>query len=335
MGYKLNKSDIYMLVLFYVIGIAVTLSTYDFSTQIVEALLDTLIYVTFSFTVVYIIVFIFFPYFFPKNKIFLLFLCTAVLMAIAGVLEIYFYNLTEGEGAKFLEKYLFTFKVWLWGIATSAQNAGILLGVFLGKKFYDAQLEVQAKEKEKRESELRLLKAQIDPHFLFNNLNTVDSLIDSDPTVAKAYLQKLSQLYRYLISTKDDEIVPLEDEINFAKNYMFLIEKRFGSAYQFSVEGMEGKEEVWIPPGALQTLIENVVKHNIGQAEDPIYTDIIVHEDKVIVTNDLRLKQKTAESTKTGFKNLQARFALLTDQPVEIIVDDKYTVVLPLIKEVD
>ena len=161
-----------------------------------------------------------------------------------------------------------------WGISSSTQNAGILIGILLGKKFYEAQLELEKKEMQKRENELRLLKSQIDPHFLFNNLNTVDALIDSDPKAAKEYLNQLSQIYRYLIRTKDDEIVSTAIEMEFAESYMHLIEKRYGSAYQFNVIKSEATTETYIPPGALQTVIENVVKHNSASEEDPIITDI-------------------------------------------------------------
>jgi len=196
-------------------------------------------------------------------------------------------------------------------------------------------LDLQIKEKEKRESELLLLKSQIDPHFLFNNLNTVDALIDSDPQVAKEYLQRLSQLYRYLIRTKDDEVVLLEEEMEFARNYIYLLEKRFGKAYQFNIEGFAEITDQFIPPGALQTVIENVVKHNMSTVEEPIITDIILKKDQVVISNDLRLKPNVKTSNKTGLDNLKARVALLSERKIEVTSDERYTVLIPLINQID
>jgi hypothetical protein len=335
MRYKLNKTDIYLLILFYIIGISVTLASYDLSTELNEALIDTVIYVVFSFLIAYVIVFILFPYYFPQNKLIQLFLWTGLLMAVAGVIELYLYRWSEGTHIAFGTKYFKTFKLWLWGIQSSAENAGILIGVFLGKKFYDAQVYIQKREKEKKENELRLLKSQIDPHFLFNNLNTVDALIDSDPIIAKQYLQKLSQLYRYLIRTKDDEVVLLEDEMGFARNYIYLIERRFGKAYQFNIEGKENISDQLIPPGALQTLLENVVKHNLSTNDSPITTEIIIDKKQVIISNDLRLKPNVKTSNKTGLANLKARYALLSEEKIEITTDNRYTVTLPLIHQID
>ena len=205
----------------------------------------------------------------------------------------------------------------------------------LGKKLYEAQVQFLQMEKEKKESELRFLKSQIDPHFLFNNLNTVDSLIDSDPSKAKVYLNKLSTLYRYLISTKDDEVVPLEDELAFAENYQFLIETRYGKAYQFEIKNeATNSDSFLIPPGALQTLLENIVKHNKAAHESPVISTIQINDDSIEVSNDLNLKTEKVDSHGVGMNNLKARYKLLTDKAVEVVKSDKFTVRLPVIKEV-
>jgi len=336
MGYKINKSDVYLIVLFYIIGIAVTLNGYDYSKGLKEPIFDTLIYIFFSFIVAYVIVFKLFPYFFPRKQLVLLFILTALFMSIAGVIETYLYVWVEdGSGTKYFQALFKSTKYWFWGISSSSENAGILIGVLLGKKFYDAQVDIQKREKEKKENELRLLKSQIDPHFLFNNLNTVDFLIDTDPKVAKEYLQKLSQLYRYLIRTKDDEVVLLEDEMEFARNYIYLIEKRFGKAYQFVIHDEQNVQEQFILPGALQTVIENVVKHNMSTTENPIVTDLIITRDEVVVSNDLRLKPNVKTSNKTGLENLKSRYAWLSEQEIVITTDEKFSVILPLINQID
>lgn len=258
---------------------------------------------------------------------------------VVGIIEILAYRSIEKRSFSDLPldkliPWLLKPSTWVWGISTSTQNAGILVGILLGKKFYEAQLTLQKSEKEKKESELRLLKSQVDPHFLFNNLNTIDSLIDSNPTVAKKYLNKLSQLYRYLIRTKDDEVVPLEEELEFAKNYIYLLEQRFGSAYAFEIKKNCGIDNLLIPPGALQTLLENVVKHNLASAEEPISTQIEISEKNIQVSNNVKLKKTVKDSYGVGLNNLKTRYRLLSEKEIEVDKGSSFSITLPTLKAI-
>jgi len=190
-------------------------------------------------------------------------------------------------------------------------------------------------DKQKKESELRLLKSQIDPHFLFNNLNTVDALIDSDPSVAKIYLNHLSQLYRYLVRTKDDEVVDLKEELEFAENYMYLIEKRFGKAYQFEIKNTLTEENKLIPPGALQTLLENVVKHNSASEDEPIKTVLFLDNDRVACVNNVRANYRNNTTHGTGLENLKARYKFLTEEEILIESGEHYSISIPILNAVD
>ena len=326
-----NKSDRYLVMLFFIIALPVTFSGYDYSKGLFQPSMDTLIYFVFTSVLSYIIVYKFFPNFFPKQQLVKLFFWTVLAMSVFGVAEIFAYRMVEGQSNLHLFK---RYELWFWGISSSTENVGILVGILLGKKFYDAQIDLKQREKEKKEAELRLLKSQIDPHFLFNNLNTVDSLIDTDPKTAKAYLNHLSKLYRYLIRTKDDEVVPLEEEINFAKNYMFLIEKRFGKAYQFFLTSGNDQDDTFLPPGSLQTVLENVVKHNKATIANPIISKISVLKDAIVIENNVNLKKDTQASLGTGLENLKARYNLLTDDKIEIIQNDHYQIILPIIKTI-
>jgi len=252
-------------------------------------------------------------------------------MMFSGCIELYLYKLNNG----YQWKGLTIPNLLMSGLDTSLENAGILLGLFLGKKFYDAQLDIQKGEQAMKENELRLLKSQIDPHFLFNNLNTVDSMIDSNPVLAKQYLNRLAKLYRYLITIKDDEVVPLEDELNFAKDYIFLLEQRFGEAYIFELENNASEDDLLIPPASLQTILENVVKHNIGNKNKPIIAKIKIDNRSVVVSNNINLKTDQKYSNGTGLKNLIARFKLLTEEPIIIDSTETYSISLPILKSVD
>ena len=144
------------------------------------------------------------------------------------------------------------------------------------------------------------------------------------------------QLYRYLISTKDQEVVELEEEIEFAQNYIYLIQSRFGNAFQFELN-MEGinKAPIFIPPGALQTLLENIVKHNQPRPNQPVKSSISLKKDTIEVSNNLSIKTEEVDSTGTGLANLKARYQLLVDKEIEISTNGYFTVALPLIKQVD
>lgn len=332
MDFKINKSDIWFLVLFF--GIAILISFGDFTTYESYKLLilETLTYVVMSFSAVYAIVFVGFPNYFPQRKYvqgFFMILGTLLLLgAING-------NILLAIGS------WQNLEMWTWlpayyGFTGLVSDIGIICTLMLGKKLFEAQVQFLQMEKEKKESELRFLKSQIDPHFLFNNLNTVDSLIDSDPTKAKIYLNKLSTLYRYLISTKDDEVVPLEDELAFAENYQYLIETRYGKAYQFEIKNEAAQSDSFlIPPGALQALLENIVKHNKASHEAPVKSTILIKDDVIEVSNNLNLKTEKVDSHGIGMNNLKTRYKLLTDKEVEVIKDDRFTVRMPVIKEVN
>ena len=330
MNVKFTKTDAYLVLVFFVIAIPIALTGYGYQNGWFVPIMETIIYAISTMGLSYLIVYKLFPRYFPKNQIVRLFVWTVLLMFIAGFLEFIGYRLVSGRSVTALFGKV---SVYFETIISSAENAGILIGLLLGKKFTDTQLALQKRDTEKRENELRLLKSQVDPHFLFNNLNTVDSLIDTDPKTAKLYLSKLSQLYRYLIHTKDDEVVDLDEELEFAKNYAFLLEQRYGGAYRFDF-GATSSDDSLIPPGALQTCLENVVKHNGGTDKKPVLTTIKIDMDYVVVSNNKAPKLKAVESTGIGLTNLRARYKLLSDKDLAIIDQDNFVVKLPLLKPV-
>lgn len=330
MNYAFKKSDFYLLLLYFAFAIPISALDYAQYTEKWKLAAEVTAYSLLTAASMYVFVYIIFARFFPRQKYVQLFFWTLVLFFLGGAMEInitcLLFNCKESP---------FTFMSIYRGFSYHLGDVGLLSALMLGKKLYDAQLHFVQMEKEKKESELRFLKAQIDPHFLFNNLNTVDALIDQDPKAAKKYINRLSQLYRYLISSKDFEVVPLEEELEFAKNYMYLIESRYGNAYLFNVEQDSSVDRVLIPPGSLQTLLENIVKHNQGSEKKPIYTNIKISPTGIQVTNDLRAKNRVVDSTGIGLKNLQSRYKLLTDEALNIKSNEKFTVELPLIKEVE
>lgn len=182
--------------------------------------------------------------------------------------------------------------------------------------------------------QLKLFQQQVEPHFLFNNLNVLSSLIETNPKLANEFLERLAELYRYVLQTQNVEAVPLKNELDFAKSYLYLIEQRFGKAYNFDWKVPEEKiNGQLIVPSALQSLIENAVKHNAGNQNEPLRIRVELNKDFLLVENDLRAKSKTHSASGTGLENLSARYAFLTDKPVEIFRDERiFKVILPLLK---
>ncbi|MXV37420.1 histidine kinase [Flavobacteriaceae bacterium Ap0902] len=204
------------------------------------------------------------------------------------------------------------------------------LALILFKKYYEGQIALQKLQNSKKENELKILRAQINPHFLFNNLNTLDRLIDSDTLKAKKYIQTLSQIYRYLIQSKDAEFMELSAELQFAKNYIQLIHTSFGRDYQFNINIDTSLENKIIPTGSLQSLIENIIKHNKALENQTIISHIDIHDEFIRVSNEL--SKIKVESSKTGLKSLQERYQLLFDKKIEVIQNTKFFIVkIPII----
>ena len=192
---------------------------------------------------------------------------------------------------------------------------------------------IERLESEKMAMELNLIKSQINPHFLFNNLNALDDLIDQDKKAAKTYLHKLSKLYRYLIQNMDKDVVTLKEEWDFVDDYTFLLKERFGDSYLFrKSKEIENLSDYFIPPATLQSLVENAVKHNQGSIEDPLEINIDLNVQGLQVSNKKRPKQGNTKTLGTGLKNLKSRFLLLSNEEIQISDTDLFSVVLPLIK---
>ncbi len=186
---------------------------------------------------------------------------------------------------------------------------------FHAKGFYGALKESKEREikliEEKKETELNALKSQIDPHFLFNNLNVLNALIDENPKRAQEFVGELSKVYRYVLEVKDKEIVSLEEEINFAKRYFNLLEKRFEKAIQLKivVSNLDKK----IVPLTLQTALENAIKHNHFTEYNPLAISIFEEENNVVIENNYQ-KKEVLHSNKSGLKNLAKRYELLNEK---------------------
>jgi two-component system, LytTR family, sensor kinase len=223
--------------------------------------------------------------------------------------------------------------------ATWALYIMIPVGVNLGfftiyfiDRWKDSIIKTERLEKEKSQVQFDNLKNQLNPHFLFNALTSLNSLIFENQQLASEFLQQLSKVYRYVLQNKNKNFVLLGTELEFISNYVQLLETRFQGALKinFQVNG-EAKEKA-IVPVTLQILIENAIKHNIVDKDKKLSIDITTIGDYLIVSNNLQLKSRVESSNKQGLDNLKSLYKFLTDKPVIVEpTDDRFYVKVPLI----
>lgn len=222
-------------------------------------------------------------------------------------------------------------------ILSEAQEIGILCAILAMKQFYNMQNYTQKLEKLNVENQLKALNNQVSPHFLFNNLNVLSGLISQNPVQANQFINRLALVYRHLINNTHNDIVLLTDELNFADDYIYLLEHRFETAYIFTKEGIDNKSyNKFLPTCSLQSVLENIIKHNKGDKTNPLKTNISITESEIIVTNQKRMKELDYETTGIGISNLRNRYELLSDKQLEIIDTDKtFTIKLPLLNAIN
>lgn len=213
----------------------------------------------------------------------------------------------------------------------------VVASIIYSISFFKAWRE-QVRETERVKSEAlalkyQVLQDQINPHFLFNSLNVLGSLIDIDVQKAKEFTRELSLFYRNVLQFKDQDIISLKDEIAFVEKYIYLQQIRFGEALDVEIV-TNGKVGGNVIPLSLQALVENAIKHNEISKANPLKIVIAIsEEDKLIVENNIQPKKMIELSSKTGLANLIGRYEFLTGEKVEIVKNgDYFRVSLPLIK---
>ncbi len=180
--------------------------------------------------------------------------------------------------------------------------------------------------------QLDALRSQLTPHYLFNNLNTLSALLYKDSHQAELYIRKLAQTYRYVLSQQEMNLVPLKQEAEFARAYHYLLQMRYGKAIHLYINLREN-DALLIPPLTLQLLLENAVKHNTISDEQPLYIEIR-HEDNnyISISNNITGTAPHAASLHIGQDNIRKRYQFFTNRPVQISQDERYTVMLPLLR---
>lgn len=185
-------------------------------------------------------------------------------------------------------------------------------------------LQVERLQRARAQSELAALKNQLDPHFLFNSLNTLGHLIESDPTKAREFTDTLAEIYRYVLDSRQRDLVPLAEELDFLRRYHRLLALRFGTAMHLQVDVDAGAAAWQTPPLALQTLLENAVKHNEASAARPLNVRVSLQDGWAVVVNAIHPRSSALPSSGLGLLNLDERCRLLCGRGLQQSAQDGY-----------
>lgn len=226
--------------------------------------------------------------------------------------------------------------LWFWGLVFILL---IIAGIMafrrrerLKRDFFSLEQKAQALSKEKALVQYENLTQQLNPHFLFNSLASLGSLIRFDQKTASEFLEALSKMYRYILQSRDRETVTLQDEVDFAEHFIKLQQTRFGEAFQvyFTIDPLALDRK--IVPVTLQNLLENALKHNTFDASDPLVVEIYTDPNYLVVKNNLQRRTVVETSNKQGLVRLRSLYQYLSDYPMETLeTQDHFLVRIPLL----
>lgn len=220
------------------------------------------------------------------------------------------------------------------GVILSTLFSSIFTAVLFFSEWNSAKLEVAEQEKKIAKVELEFLKMQINPHFLFNNLSTLTSLIEDDQRLAVEYVQRLSKIYRHTLKKDEQYIVSVSEELEFIRSYLFLYEIRYQEGLSVKIDIPPAIMGKGIATATMQLLVENAIKHNSISRQNPLGIDIFVQDEAIIVKNNINPVMKTQHSSGIGLKNISERYMLLSDKAITITHDKEVFIVkIPLLEQ--
>lgn len=242
----------------------------------------------------------------------------------------------------------FLFKSWFMGMPPDLEQVLVLnlygllflvpivsfnFGIYFMVQWKKTFIQSEKLREENLRTQFESLKNHIDPHFLFNNLNVLSSLIDKNPGEAHQFLNKFSDVYRYVLLHRNEELVTVQTELAFIQSYTFLFQQRLNKQLRISI-AIPPSERFYLPPLSVQMLVENAIKHNKATVSKPLAIDIFMEEDRLIVRNTYQPKLKEpSDLPQTGLDNIHKRFAYFSERSVEVVQDDAFFIVkLPLLE---
>ena len=214
-----------------------------------------------------------------------------------------------------------------------------LLSIHISYQFFralkESMIQVEKYRTQSANAQLQNLKNQISPHFLFNNLSVLTSLVYSGDKKAVNFINELSKVYRYVLENKNTELVTLNEEVDFLNNYIYLLKIRFEDSIQINININDDKKGLYLPQMCLQILIENTIQHNETSQNKALIVNIYSKNNSLVIENNVQKRRDSVESSRSGIKNIQSRYSYFTNEKVEIFNDDKqFKVTLPLLSKV-
>ena len=268
----------------------------------------------------------------PRKKFFLHFVTLAVFSFFVSALLFYAfaYLLFEGEKWVTLEEVINQAKLPAF---ISISIAAFFTGADFLKNWKKEAVRAERLEKEKIATQYESLRNQVNPHFLFNSLNALSELVYDNQELAVKYIRQLSEVYRYVLDSRNLEVASLSDELNFLESFIFLQKIRFGDNLLVNID-LEKSTSNYILPLSLQILFENAIKHNVISEEDPLQIQIFQNENYLVVQNKMNLKKSMDSGTGIGLENIKMRYKYLTENPVIINeTEGQFIVKIPILKE--
>ncbi len=259
----------------------------------------------------------------------------------------YFVSLAVNAGYRFGDTYIYgNYSIWeeitFFNPEFTISLLMFYLLIYVAYEYVKSQLEVKEKqlktaelEKENAVAQYKSLKNQIEPHFLFNSLSVLSSIVHTDADLASGFIVKLSKTLRYIIEKNEFVLVPLKEELTIINDYFYLLKTRFNNGIELKIHLDEKSiNNIYIPPASIQLLIENAVKHNKLSDEHPLQIEIRLDSDHIIIQNNLNKISTASESTSVGLQNIKQRYQLLSGKEVIIQeMDGYFTVKLPLLNQ--
>jgi two-component system, LytTR family, sensor kinase len=269
-----------------------------------------------------------------------------ILRSTLGIIALVIYSVVAFMLVKYLMYFVTygNFPLEGWKFAAQSSLFAVLISfnisiIFTAIGFFKAwKLSLIREEKLKTEMmayKYESLRNQINPHFLFNSLNVLSDLVYDDQAMAVKFIQQMSDLFRYVLDSRDKELVSLKDELDFIRSFTFLLKTRFEDKLIIESD-IQPNPDDYIVPMTLQLLIENAVKHNEVSEAFPLRISMRRNNDYLEVENDVRPKNVGEDSKKTGLKNIVQQFAFFSDQLVEIIPSgESFLVRVPILKSLE
>ncbi|MFV9550269.1 histidine kinase [Algibacter sp. PT7-4] len=256
----------------------------------------------------------------------------ATLITLIGlfVLRASTYIVYGGTFSQFIENE--KFKHYQFGLLVTLVIVVIFHFVYFYNRYQQNRIKEQKVIAGTASAKFDALKNQLDPHFLFNSLNVLTSLIEENPVSAQKFTTSLSKVYRYVLEQKNKELVTVNEELQFAKTYMSLLKMRFEDSIVFSMPEQAINPEAKVVPLSLQLLLENAVKHNMVTSSKPLTIKIYENQGNLVVENNLQPKQIVKKSSGVGLSNIKQRYGLLTNKKVNINKEaNRFAVAIPML----